>query len=64
MDISGGTFTENGWITVVRGQNQIGILNITGGTVTFGTNGGTQMYIGGGPETAPALGRLASPMPH
>ena len=58
MDITGGTFTENGWITICRGQNQIGVLNITGGAVTFGTNGGTQMYIGGGTETAPYFGQI------
>ena len=59
MDITGGTFTENGWITICRGANQTGILNITGGSVTFGSNGGTQMYIGGGTNTAPYYGQIS-----
>ena len=39
MDITGGTFQDNGWITIGRGGGtSSGILNIMGGTATAGNN--------------------------
>ncbi len=36
MDVSGGSFTSNGWIVLGRGsQTSSGLLNVTGGTVEF-----------------------------
>ena len=56
MDISGGTFNENGWITMTRGSaaGQIGILNITGGTVNTGNDAsiGGMIAMGAGAATA------------
>jgi autotransporter-associated beta strand protein len=37
IDVSGGTFTSNGYITPARGSGSTsGLLNVTGGTVRFG----------------------------
>ena len=36
MDVSGGSFTSNGWIVLGRGtQTSSGLLNVTGGSVEF-----------------------------
>ncbi len=58
MDITGGTFNSNGWVTIGRGsQATNGLLNVTGGSVSAtrvemnwaGTAGGVSMLnIGGG----------------
>ena len=60
MDITGGTFNENGWITMTRGASagQIGILNITGGTVNTGNDasiGGMIAMGAGGAAAAPTV---------
>jgi autotransporter-associated beta strand protein len=47
MDMTGGTMNDAGWITVARGTASTGILNVTGGTFNYGTNAGSQCYIGG-----------------
>jgi len=58
MDITGGTFYENGWVTMTRGAGggEIGILNMTGGTLNAGTDTsiGGRIAMGGGtvPTTA------------
>ena len=62
MDVTAGTFTDNGWITVGRGSGtSSGMLNVTGGTVTAtrlemnwgGTAGATSIFnVGGGSGTA------------
>jgi autotransporter-associated beta strand protein len=47
MDMTGGTITDNGWITVARGTGSTGILNITGGTYNWGlTNNISQIGFG------------------
>lgn len=41
MDITGGTFTDTGFITIGRGRGtSSGLLNVTGGAVTFGSSQG------------------------
>ena len=42
MDVSGGTFTDTGYLAIARGSGtSSGVLNVTGGTVLFGTTAGT-----------------------
>ena len=46
MDVTGGTFTDNGWITVGRGgATSSGLLNVTGGAVKFGVTTASPLSI-------------------
>ena len=47
MDITGGTFSDTGWITIGRGSSTTsGVLNITGGTVNLsGTVAGSRLGL-------------------
>ena len=71
MDVSGGTLTDNGWLTVGRGgAPSSGVLNVTGGAVIFGatsanplslnwagTSGATSaLNVGGGATAATVTG--------
>ena len=71
MDVTGGTFTDNGWITVGRGgATSSGVLNVTGGAVRFGataanplslnwaaTSGAASVFnVGGGAAAATVTG--------
>ncbi len=54
MDISGGTMNVNAWITVSRGQSgtEVGVLNMTGGTVNFTSTAGQFSMGWGGTSTS------------
>ena len=48
VDVSGGTFTSTAWITVGRGISQVGVVNVTGGSVVTGTPGGGEFGMNWG----------------